>query len=133
MWTIPVHDGDAAQPEVGPRSRLRRTPHHAADTHHGGTGEGRQHEGPKSRATPTLWRGGCRCSRRLCRRGHPVGGALGVMIVPVAMVARIIPDGRSALTGRVGRHSTAGLAVVAATSLVTAQLEESVGRGHPQL
>jgi len=55
------------------------------------------------------------------------------MIVPVAMVARIIPDGRSALTGRVGRHSTAGLAVVAATSLVTAQLEESVGRGHPQL
>jgi len=55
------------------------------------------------------------------------------MIVPVAMVARIIPDGRSALTGRVSRHSTAGLAVVAATSLVMAQLEESVGRGHPQL
>jgi len=47
MWTIPVHGGDAAQPALAPRSRLRRTPHHAADPHHGGTGEGRQREGPK--------------------------------------------------------------------------------------
>ena len=53
------------------------------------------------------------------------------VIVPV--VVRMISGGRSALTGRVGRHSTAGLAVIAAASLVPAQLDEGIGRSHPQL
>jgi hypothetical protein len=50
----------------------------------------------------------------------------------VAVVMRVALRGVSALTGRVGRHSTAGLAVVAAARLVLAQLEEGVGRSHPQ-
>jgi hypothetical protein len=41
--------------------------------------------------------------------------------------------GRFALTGRVGRHSTTGLAVVAAAGLALAQLDEGVGRSHPRL
>jgi hypothetical protein len=49
----------------------------------------------------------------------------------VAVVVRMAFRGVSALTGRVGRHSTAGLAVVAAARLVLAQLEEGVGRSHP--
>jgi hypothetical protein len=53
-----------------------------------------------------------------------------IMVVPV--VVRMIIRGGSALTGRVGRHSTAGLAVVAAASLASAQLEEGIGRSHPQ-
>jgi hypothetical protein len=53
--------------------------------------------------------------------------------VIVAVVMRMISGGRSALTGRVGRHSTAGLAVIAAASLVLAQLDEGIGRSHPQL
>src|SRR5215472_8252382 len=41
--------------------------------------------------------------------------------------------GWSALNGRVGRHSTSGLAVVSAASLALAQLDEGVGHSHPQL
>jgi hypothetical protein len=41
--------------------------------------------------------------------------------------------GGSARTGRIGRHSTTGLAVVPAASLVVAQLDEGVGCGHSQL
>src|SRR5262245_52103993 len=46
----------------------------------------------------------------------------------VRMVSR-----SSALTGRIGWHSTSGLAVVAAASLAAAQLDERVGRGNTQL
>jgi len=56
-----------------------------------------------------------------------------IVVVPVVVVVRMVFRGGSALTGRVGRHSTAGLAVVAAASLVVAQLDEGVGRSHPQL
>ena len=55
-----------------------------------------------------------------------------IVVVPVVVVVRMVFRGGSALTGRVGRHSTAGLAVAAA-SLVVAQLDEGVGRSHPQL
>jgi hypothetical protein len=55
------------------------------------------------------------------------------VIVAVAMVMRMVLGGGSALTGRVGRHSTARLAVVAAARLALAQLDEGVGRSHPQL
>jgi hypothetical protein len=54
-----------------------------------------------------------------------------VMIVPV--VVRVAFRGVSALTGRIGRDSTAGLAVVAAARLALAQLDEVVGHSHPQL
>jgi hypothetical protein len=54
-----------------------------------------------------------------------------VMIGPV--VVRMVFRGVSALTGRVGRHSTPGLAVVTAARLALAQLEEVVGHSHPQL
>jgi hypothetical protein len=56
-----------------------------------------------------------------------------VMTVPVVVVVRIVVSGKAALTGRIGRHSTAGLAVVAAAGLVGAQLDEGVGDGQPQL
>jgi hypothetical protein len=56
-----------------------------------------------------------------------------IVAVPVVVAVRMISGGGSALTGRIGRHSTAGLAVVAAASLALAQLDEGVGRGHPQL
>jgi hypothetical protein len=56
-----------------------------------------------------------------------------IVVVPVVVVVRMVFRGGAALTGRVGRHSTAGLAVVAAASLVVAQLDEGVGRSHPQL
>jgi hypothetical protein len=60
--------------------------------------------------------------------------AAGVTVaVAVAMVMRMVLGGGSALTGRVGRHSTARLAVVAAARLALAQLDEGVGRSHPQL
>jgi hypothetical protein len=39
----------------------------------------------------------------------------------------------TALTGRIGRHSTAGLAVVAAANLMVTELDERVRRGHSQL
>ena len=56
-----------------------------------------------------------------------------VVVVPVAVAVRMVLGGGSALTGRVGRHSTAGLAGVAAARLAFAQLDERVGRSHPQL
>jgi hypothetical protein len=56
-----------------------------------------------------------------------------IVIVPLIVVVWMISGGESALTGRIGRHSTAGLAVVAAASLVAAQLEEGVRRSQPQL
>jgi hypothetical protein len=56
-----------------------------------------------------------------------------IVVVPMLVVMRMVSRGGSALTGRIGRHSTAGLAVVAAASLVLAQLDEGVGRSHPQL
>jgi hypothetical protein len=37
-----------------------------------------------------------------------------VVVVPMVVRVRMIIRGGSALTGRIGRHSTAGLAVVAA-------------------
>jgi len=51
----------------------------------------------------------------------------------VAMVMRMVSGIGTALTGRIGRDSTAGLAVVAAASLLVMELGKSVGRGHPQL
>ena len=59
------------------------------------------------------------------------GSSAGFFVI-VPVVVRMVSGGRSALTGRVGRHSTAGLAVVAAARLVPAQLDEGVGRSHPQ-
>jgi hypothetical protein len=57
-----------------------------------------------------------------------VGAAMVVvMIVPVA-AGRV-----AALTGRLGPHSTAGLAMVAATVLAGADLREVVRDDHPQL
>jgi hypothetical protein len=56
-----------------------------------------------------------------------------VVPVIVSVVVRMVFGGGSALTGRVGRHSTAGLAVVAAASLAFAQLDEGIGGSHPQL
>jgi len=49
-----------------------------------------------------------------------------VVVVPVVVVVRMVVRGVAALTGRIGRHSTARLAVVAAASLVVAQLDEGV-------
>jgi hypothetical protein len=54
------------------------------------------------------------------------------MAVAVVVVVAIVVSGKAALTGRLGRHSTPGLAVVAAARLVVAQLDEGVGDGHPQ-
>src|SRR5215472_6283484 len=54
------------------------------------------------------------------------------MAVPVAM-AVIVVSGRPALTGRISRHSTAGLAAMAAASLAIAQLGVGIRDGHPQL
>ena len=63
----------------------------------------------------------------------PVSGSSAGLFMIVTVVVRVVSGGRSALTGRVGRHSTAGLAVVAAASLVLAQLDEGIGHSHPQL
>jgi hypothetical protein len=52
--------------------------------------------------------------------------------VPAAMLMRM-PFPSSTLTGRIGWHSTTGLAVVAAARLAAAELDERVGRGQPQL
>jgi hypothetical protein len=62
-----------------------------------------------------------------------LAGLIVIVPVPVPVLVRMVFGGGSALTGRVGRHSTAGLAVVAAASLLFAQLDEGIGRGHPQL
>ena len=56
-----------------------------------------------------------------------------IVVVLVAVVVRVVLGGGSALTGRIGRHSTARLAVVAAARLVLAQLDEGVRRSHPHL
>jgi hypothetical protein len=56
-----------------------------------------------------------------------------IVVVPVVVVMRMVVRGVAALTGRIGRHSTARLAIVAAASLVVAQLDEGVRHGHPQL
>jgi hypothetical protein len=55
------------------------------------------------------------------------------VIVTVVVVVRMSPGRVPALTGRIGWHSTAGLAVVAAATLMVAQLDQGVGRSHPQL
>jgi hypothetical protein len=62
----------------------------------------------------------------------PVTERLAEVIV-IVVVVRMVVCGVAALTRRIGRHSTAGLAVVAAASLVVAQLDECTGRSHPQL
>jgi len=49
-------------------------------------------------------------------RRWPLAGL--IVVVPVVVVVPMVFGGGSALTGRVGRHSTPGLAVVAAASLV---------------
>src|SRR5262249_62032333 len=66
---------------------------------------------------------------------QPLGGRLPglIVVVPVVVVRRLVVGGGSALTGGVGRHSTAGLAGIAAATLVVAQLGQGVGHGHPQL
>jgi len=51
----------------------------------------------------------------------------------MAVTMRMVFGASSTLTGRIGRHSTTGLAVVATARLTTAQLDERVGRRHPQL
>jgi len=56
-----------------------------------------------------------------------------IAVVPVAVLVRMVLGGGSALTGRVGRHSTARLAVVGAARLALAQLDEGIRRSHPQL
>jgi hypothetical protein len=61
-----------------------------------------------------------------------VGSSAGLFVI-VTVVVWVVFGGRTALTGRVGRHSTAGLAVIAAASLALAQLDEGIGRSHPQL
>jgi hypothetical protein len=65
----------------------------------------------------------------------PIGGRSAGLIgvVPVVVVVRMIIRGGPALTGRIGRHSTAWLAVVAAATLMVAQLDQGVSRSHPQL
>jgi hypothetical protein len=63
--------------------------------------------------------------------GRSVAGLIGV--VPVVVVVRMIICGGPALTGRIGWHSTAGLAVVAAATLPLTQLDQGVGRSHSQL
>src|SRR5215472_5096362 len=61
---------------------------------------------------------------------HWAAALLGlIVVVPVVVVRRLVVGGGSALTGRIGRHSTAGLAVVAAATLVAAQLDQGVGHG----
>jgi len=55
------------------------------------------------------------------------------LIVAVTVVMRMLSGIGTALTGRIGRHSTTGLAVVAAARLLVTELDERVGRGHPQL
>jgi hypothetical protein len=54
------------------------------------------------------------------------------MVVAMAVVVRIVFSG-AALTGRLGPYSTAGLAVMAATLMTVANLEEVVGYDHPKL
>jgi len=55
------------------------------------------------------------------------------MIVAVVVLMRMVTRFGTALTGRIGWHSTARLAMVAAADLVAAERDEGVGRGHPQL
>ena len=55
-----------------------------------------------------------------------VVAAIRVVVVIVMMVMRVIARRWAALTGRLGRHSTAGLAVVAAAVLSLAKLDEIV-------
>lgn len=62
--------------------------------------------------------------------GFPLAG---LIVAPVVVAVRMLVCGRSALTGRIGRHSTTGLAVIPAASLAVAQLDEGVGHSHPQL
>jgi hypothetical protein len=57
--------------------------------------------------------------------GVPIGYPSTGLIVPVVVV-RMVIGGGSALTGRIGRHSTAGLAVVAAATLVSAELDQGI-------
>jgi hypothetical protein len=54
------------------------------------------------------------------------------MTVVMVVVVRVVFF-RAALTGRLGPHSTAGLAVMAAALLMVANLEEVVGYDHPKL
>jgi hypothetical protein len=57
-----------------------------------------------------------------------------VMPVPVVMTVLVVMTGTvAARTGRITRHSTAGLAVVPAARLVATHLDEGVGDRHPQL
>jgi hypothetical protein len=54
------------------------------------------------------------------------------MPVPLFVVGTIVGGVVAALTGRIGRHSTTGLAVVSAAGLPAAQLDESIRGGHPE-
>jgi hypothetical protein len=64
---------------------------------------------------------------------QPVAGGLVGLVVPMAVVLPVVTGVGTALTGRIGRHSTPGLAVVSAARLVVTELDQGVGRGHPQL
>jgi hypothetical protein len=70
-------------------------------------------------------------STRATPLARPLAGL--IVVMPIVVVVRMVFGGGPALTGRVGRPSTPGLAVVAAASLAVAQLDEGVGRSHPQL
>jgi hypothetical protein len=53
-----------------------------------------------------------------------------IVVVPVAVLVGMTG---SALTGRISRHSTTGLAVVPAAGLLFAQLDKRIGHCQPQL
>ena len=55
------------------------------------------------------------------------------VVIVIVMVMGVIARRGTALTGRLGRHSTAGLTVVAAAILPFPQLDEIVGHNHAQL
>jgi hypothetical protein len=56
-----------------------------------------------------------------------------IVIVTVVVIGGLLTVGGAALTGRRGRHSTTGLAVIPATVLVLTDLQQVVGYRHPQL
>jgi len=56
-----------------------------------------------------------------------------LIVTVLVVVVRMVMRGISTLTGRIGRNSTAGLAVITAAILVSAQLDQGIGRGHAHL
>jgi hypothetical protein len=56
-----------------------------------------------------------------------------IVMIMIVMIVMVIIGGGTALTGRVRRHSAAGLTVVAAAVLPLANLDQVVRHDHPQL